>query len=184
MVASSFALPAPIDVQLGFPRVDGECESSISSHIWIKGCKIWCSCSWNHICDIDITVVYDSYTQSSSLWYLIIMLCMITHIVIMSRSVASSQNYDAPWTMEKQTYNTPNAHSTSFLCDSWVLVNFRSSTFVGTIYFFHKCQPRRISHLESSLVGFGVLHDNTIKGLTRVLIVEQVLSEKSKRFNT
>lgn len=82
MVASSFALPAPIDVQLGFPRVHGECESSIYSHIWIKGCKIWCSCSWNHICDINIAVVYDSYTQSSSLWYLIIMLCMIRHIVI------------------------------------------------------------------------------------------------------
>jgi hypothetical protein len=38
--------------------------------------------------------------------------------------------------------------------------------------------------IESSLMGFGVLDDNTIKGLTRVLSVEQVLSEKSKCFNT
>ena len=33
-------------------------------------------------------------------------------------------------------------------------------------------------------MGFGVLDDNTIKGLTRVLSVEQVLSEKSKKFIT
>jgi hypothetical protein len=33
-------------------------------------------------------------------------------------------------------------------------------------------------------VGFGVLDDNTIKGLTWVLSVEQMLSEKSKKFNT
>jgi hypothetical protein len=38
--------------------------------------------------------------------------------------------------------------------------------------------------IESSLVGFGVLDDNTIKGLTKVLSVEHVLSEKTKRFNT
>jgi hypothetical protein len=33
-------------------------------------------------------------------------------------------------------------------------------------------------------VGFDVLYANTIKGLTCVLSVEHVLSEKSKRFNT
>jgi hypothetical protein len=44
--------------------------------------------------------------------------------------------------------------------------------------------PSIMRILESSLVGFGVLYDNTIKGITRVLSVEQVLSEKSKRFNT
>jgi hypothetical protein len=38
--------------------------------------------------------------------------------------------------------------------------------------------------IESSLVGFGVLDDNIIKGLTKVLSVEHVLSEKSRRFNT
>jgi hypothetical protein len=37
---------------------------------------------------------------------------------------------------------------------------------------------------ERSLVGFGVLDDNTIKGLTWVLSVEHVLTEKPKRFNT
>jgi hypothetical protein len=37
---------------------------------------------------------------------------------------------------------------------------------------------------KSPLMGFGVLYDNTIKGITRVLSVEQVLSEKSKKFNT
>jgi hypothetical protein len=37
---------------------------------------------------------------------------------------------------------------------------------------------------ERSLMDFGVLDDNTIKGLTRVLSVEHVLSEKTKKFNT
>ena len=32
-------------------------------------------------------------------------------------------------------------------------------------------------------MGLGVLDDNTIKDLTRVLSVEHVLREKSKRFN-
>jgi hypothetical protein len=40
------------------------------------------------------------------------------------------------------------------------------------------------SKIERSLMGFGVLDDNTIKGLIRVLCVGQVLSEKTKRFNT
>jgi hypothetical protein len=38
--------------------------------------------------------------------------------------------------------------------------------------------------LESSLVGFGGLDDNPIKGLISVLSVEQVLSEKHAWFNT
>ena len=38
--------------------------------------------------------------------------------------------------------------------------------------------------IESSLVGFGVLDDNPIKGLTSVLSVEQVLNAKLIRFNT
>jgi hypothetical protein len=33
-------------------------------------------------------------------------------------------------------------------------------------------------------VGFGVLDNNIIKGLTRVLSIEHVLSEKTKKFNT
>jgi hypothetical protein len=33
-------------------------------------------------------------------------------------------------------------------------------------------------------MGFGVLDDNIIKDLTRVLTVEQMLSEKPKMFNT
>jgi hypothetical protein len=37
---------------------------------------------------------------------------------------------------------------------------------------------------ESSLVGFGGLDDNPIKGLTSVLSVEQVLNEKQTGFNT
>jgi hypothetical protein len=37
---------------------------------------------------------------------------------------------------------------------------------------------------ESSLVGFGVLDDNPIKGLTSVLSVEQVLYVKLMWFNT
>jgi hypothetical protein len=41
-----------------------------------------------------------------------------------------------------------------------------------------------LSIFESSLIGFGVLDDNTIKVLTWVLSVEQVLSEKPERFNT
>jgi hypothetical protein len=42
-----------------------------------------------------------------------------------------------------------------------------------------------IKHIgENSLMGFGVLNDNTIKGLTSVLSVEQVLREKSTMFNT
>jgi len=38
--------------------------------------------------------------------------------------------------------------------------------------------------IESSLVGFGGLDDNTIKGLTSVLSVEQVLNAKLIGFNT
>jgi hypothetical protein len=38
--------------------------------------------------------------------------------------------------------------------------------------------------VESSLVGFGVLDDNPIKGLTSVLSVEQVLYVKLIWFNT
>jgi hypothetical protein len=37
---------------------------------------------------------------------------------------------------------------------------------------------------ESSLVGFGGLDDNPIKGLTSVLSVEQVLNAKLTEFNT
>jgi hypothetical protein len=33
-------------------------------------------------------------------------------------------------------------------------------------------------------VGFGVLDNNIIKGLTRVLSIEHVLSEKTMKFNT
>jgi hypothetical protein len=38
--------------------------------------------------------------------------------------------------------------------------------------------------VESSLVGFGGLDDNPIKGLTSVLSVEQVLNAKLTGFNT
>jgi hypothetical protein len=38
--------------------------------------------------------------------------------------------------------------------------------------------------IESSLVGFGGLDDSPIKGLTSVLSVEHVLSEKFAEFNT
>jgi len=38
--------------------------------------------------------------------------------------------------------------------------------------------------IESSLVGFGGLDDNPIKGLTSVLSVEQVLNAKLTGFNT
>jgi hypothetical protein len=38
--------------------------------------------------------------------------------------------------------------------------------------------------IESSLVGFGGLDDNPIKGLTSVLSVEQVLNAKLTEFNT
>jgi hypothetical protein len=38
--------------------------------------------------------------------------------------------------------------------------------------------------IESSLVGFGGLDDNPIKGLTGVLNVEQVLTVKLVKFNT
>ena len=38
--------------------------------------------------------------------------------------------------------------------------------------------------IERSLVGFAILDDKIIKGLTRVLSVEHVLSEKTKKFNT
>jgi hypothetical protein len=37
---------------------------------------------------------------------------------------------------------------------------------------------------ESSLVGFGGLDDNPIKGLTSVLSVEQVFNAKLTGFNT
>jgi hypothetical protein len=43
---------------------------------------------------------------------------------------------------------------------------------------------KAISLSESSLVGFGVLDDNPIKGLTSVLSVEQVLYVKLMWFNT
>jgi hypothetical protein len=38
--------------------------------------------------------------------------------------------------------------------------------------------------IESSLVGFGGLDDNPIKGLTSVLSVEHVLNAKLTGFNT
>jgi hypothetical protein len=38
--------------------------------------------------------------------------------------------------------------------------------------------------VESSLVGFGGLDDNPIKGLTCVLSVEQVMSAKLVEFST
>jgi hypothetical protein len=38
--------------------------------------------------------------------------------------------------------------------------------------------------LEGPFAGFGVLDDNTFKGLIRILSVEQVLSEKLIRLNT
>jgi hypothetical protein len=38
--------------------------------------------------------------------------------------------------------------------------------------------------IESSLVGFGGLDDNPIKGLTSALSVGQVLSVKLVKFNT
>jgi hypothetical protein len=38
--------------------------------------------------------------------------------------------------------------------------------------------------IESSLVGFGGLYDNPIKGLTSVLTVEYVLNAKLIGFNT
>jgi hypothetical protein len=38
--------------------------------------------------------------------------------------------------------------------------------------------------LESSLLGFGGLDDNPIKGLTSVISVEQVLNAKLTGFNT
>jgi hypothetical protein len=38
--------------------------------------------------------------------------------------------------------------------------------------------------IEGSLVGFGGLDDNPIKGLTDVLSVEHVLSAKLVKFNT
>jgi hypothetical protein len=37
---------------------------------------------------------------------------------------------------------------------------------------------------ESSLVGFGGLDDNSIKGLTYVLSVEQMINAKLTGFNT
>jgi hypothetical protein len=46
---------------------------------------------------------------------------------------------------------------------------------------------RKIEYLdipESSLLGFGGLDDNPIKGLTSVLSVEQVLNAKLTGFNT
>ena len=42
----------------------------------------------------------------------------------------------------------------------------------------------KLGMLERSLMGFGVLDDNTIKGLTEVLSVEQVLCDKLTRINT
>ena len=49
--------------------------------------------------------------------------------------------------------------------------------------------PNMIVHFvlllpESSLLGFGGLDDNPIKGLTSVLSVEQVLNAKLTGFNT
>jgi hypothetical protein len=42
----------------------------------------------------------------------------------------------------------------------------------------------KLGMLERSLMGFGVLDDNTIKGLTCVSSVEQRLREKLTKFNT
>jgi hypothetical protein len=44
--------------------------------------------------------------------------------------------------------------------------------------------PPAARGIESSLVGFGGLDDNPIKGLTSVLSVEQVLNAKLTGFNT
>jgi hypothetical protein len=41
-----------------------------------------------------------------------------------------------------------------------------------------------IVEIESSIVGFGGLDDNPIKGLTSVLSVEHVLNSKLTGFNT
>ena len=43
---------------------------------------------------------------------------------------------------------------------------------------------KRVGDGESSLMGFGGLDDNPIKGLTSVLSVEQVLNAKLTGFNT
>jgi hypothetical protein len=51
-----------------------------------------------------------------------------------------------------------------------------TSSFGNPIFFAISC--------ESSLVGFGGLDDNPIKGLTSVLSVEQVLNAKLTGFNT
>jgi hypothetical protein len=48
----------------------------------------------------------------------------------------------------------------------------------------HLTQIQRLFYIESSLVGFGGLDDNPIKGLTSVLSVEQVLNAKLTGFNT
>jgi hypothetical protein len=50
--------------------------------------------------------------------------------------------------------------------------------------FQHFGKMLRILDNESSLVGFGGLDDNPIKGQTSVLSVEQVLNAKLTGFNT
>jgi hypothetical protein len=46
------------------------------------------------------------------------------------------------------------------------------------------CASSSTRPTESSIVGFGGLDDNPIKGLTSVLSVGQVLSVKLVKFNT
>jgi hypothetical protein len=49
---------------------------------------------------------------------------------------------------------------------------------------FFPCAPLSISLTESSLMSFGGLDENPIKGLTCVLSVEYVLNAKLIGFNT
>jgi hypothetical protein len=68
--------------------------------------------------------------------------------------------------------------------------------FVGCAEWWLQSMERRLGQLsweefcglihecESSLLGFGGLDDNPIKGLTSVLSVEQVLNAKLTGFNT
>jgi hypothetical protein len=53
-----------------------------------------------------------------------------------------------------------------------------------TLLPFHSFNPGPVVLTESSLLGFGGLDDNPIKGLTSVLSVEQVLNAKLIGFNT
>jgi transposase InsO family protein len=50
--------------------------------------------------------------------------------------------------------------------------------------YLHRILKKTSYELESSLLGFGGLDDNPIKGLTSVLSVEQVLNAKLTGFNT